>query len=226
MIKTAILIDGGYYRRKIVGFTGHENPATAADTLYKYCQRHLNHDKEDCSLYRVLYYDCAPSEKQVYHPLLRKTINLKKEALYKWNIDFLNALRTKRKYAVRLGKLADEQAVYNLSYEATKALLSGQKTVADLVESDFTLSIKQKGVDTRIGIDIVAMALKKQVDKIVLIAGDSDFVPAAKFARREGIDFVLDAMGASIKPELSEHIDGLTTFVSSFSKDKTTSGEN
>ena len=68
--------------------------------------------------------------------------------------------------------------------------------------------------------------MKKQVDKIVLIAGDSDFVPAAKFARREGIDFVLDAMGASIKPELSEHIDGLTTFVSSFSKDKTTSGEN
>ena len=43
------------------------------------------------------------------------------------------------------------------------------------------------------------------MDKIVLIAGDSDFVPAAKFARREGIDFVLDAMGASIKPGLSEH---------------------
>lgn len=226
MIKTAILVDGGYYRCKIVSIAGHEDPASAADTLYKYCQRHLAHDKEDCSLYRVLYYDCAPSEKQVYHPLLRKTIYLKKEALYKWNIDFLNALRTKRKYAVRLGKLADEQAAYNLSYEAVKALLSGQKTVADLVESDFTLSIKQKGVDTRIGIDIVAMALKKQVDKIVLIAGDSDFVPAAKFARREGIDFVLDAMGASIKPELSEHIDGLTTFVSSFSKDKTTSLES
>ena len=226
MIKTAILVDGGYYRRRIVGFTGHEIPARAADTLYRYCQRHLDHDREDCSLYRVLYYDCAPSEKKVYHPLLKKTVDLKKGNLYRWNIDFLNALRTKRKFAVRLGKLADEQAVYNLSYEATKALLSGKKTIENLDELDFTLSIKQKGIDTRIGIDIVSMALKKQVDKIVLIAGDSDFVPAAKFARREGIDFVLDAMGASIKPELSEHIDGLTTFVSSFSKDKSTTSES
>lgn len=30
-----------------------------------------------------------------------------------------------------------------------------------------------------IGIDIVSMSIKKQVDKIILIAGDSDFVHAA-----------------------------------------------
>ena len=39
----------------------------------------------------------------------------------------------------------------------------------------------------RIGIDIASLAFKKQVDQIVLISGDSDFVPAAKQARREGI---------------------------------------
>lgn len=61
----------------------------------------------------------------------------------------------------------------------------------------------------RIGIDIASLAYKKQVDRIVLIAGDSDFVPAAKLARREGIDFVLDPMWAPIKPDLFEHIDGL-----------------
>ena len=44
---------------------------------------------------------------------------------------------------------------------------------------------------------------------IVIIAGDSDFVPAAKLARREGIDFILDPMGANIDPTLFEHIDGL-----------------
>ncbi|MEG0693982.1 MAG: NYN domain-containing protein, partial [Oscillospiraceae bacterium] len=64
----------------------------------------------------------------------------------------------------------------------------------------------------RIGIDIVSMALKKQVDKIILISGDSDFVPAAKLARREGIDFILDPMWATIKPQLNEHIDGLKSF--------------
>lgn len=32
----------------------------------------------------------------------------------------------------------------------------------------------------RIGIDIASLAYKKQVEQIILIAGDSDFVPAAK----------------------------------------------
>ena len=63
----------------------------------------------------------------------------------------------------------------------------------------------------KIGLDIASLAFKKQVDKIVLISGDSDFVPAAKLARREGIDFVLDPLFSPIKPDLFEHIDGLRT---------------
>ena len=86
--------------------------------------------------------------------------------------------------------------------------------VDDLTEGDFTISLAQKGVDMRIGLDISSLATKKLVDQIILIAGDSDFVPAAKFARREGIDFVLDPMWQSIKPNLQEHIDGLTSKVS------------
>lgn len=34
-------------------------------------------------------------------------------------------------------------------------------------------------------------------------------VPAAKLARREGIDFILDPMWNPIHPSLNEHIDGL-----------------
>ena len=63
----------------------------------------------------------------------------------------------------------------------------------------------------RIGIDIASMAYKKQVTKMILIAGDSDFVPAAKLARREGVDFVLNPMTASINKDLNEHIDGILT---------------
>jgi uncharacterized LabA/DUF88 family protein len=40
----------------------------------------------------------------------------------------------------------------------------------------------------RIGLDIASMTLKHQVDTLVLVTGDSDFVPAAKLARREGFD--------------------------------------
>lgn len=63
----------------------------------------------------------------------------------------------------------------------------------------------------KIGLDIATLAYNKLVDQIVLISGDSDFVPAAKLARREGIDFILDSLFANVKPELSEHIDGLRT---------------
>lgn len=212
MIRTAILVDGGYYRRKVVHFSGNEDAITAANRLYGYCMKHAGHDRDESHLYRVLYYDCFPSDKKVFHPLKKGTVDLKNKPLYRWTVEFFDQLKRKRKLALRLGKLSEEQAAYSLTREATKDLFSGKKKLDEISEKDFCISIKQKGVDTRIGIDIVAMSLKKQVDKIVLITGDSDFVPAAKFARREGIDFVLDSMGASIKPELSEHIDGLNFF--------------
>lgn len=61
----------------------------------------------------------------------------------------------------------------------------------------------------KIGLDIASLSYKHQVDQIILISGDSDFVSASKLARREGIDFILDPLGATIKPALFEHIDGL-----------------
>ena len=63
----------------------------------------------------------------------------------------------------------------------------------------------------RIGIDISSLAFKHQVNQIILVSGDSDFVPAAKQARREGIDFILDPMRSTIKDDLFEHIDGICT---------------
>jgi uncharacterized LabA/DUF88 family protein len=61
----------------------------------------------------------------------------------------------------------------------------------------------------KIGLDIATLALNEKVDKIILISGDGDFVPAAKLARREGVDFVLDPMLNNFDPSLFEHIDGL-----------------
>ena len=51
------------------------------------------------------------------------------------------------------------------------------------------------------------------MDRIILISGDSDFVPAVKLARREGIDFILDPLWQQISPSLYEHIDGLRSVV-------------
>ena len=219
MSKVAILVDGGFYKKRAKFLFGDKSPQERADELFLYCCRHIGEKNsygksEKASsakneLYRIFYYDCHPSEKNVYHPLLKRTIDLKKEPTYKWNEDFFMALMTKRKLALRMGEILESSVGYVISESATKKLCNQTITVDDLTEKDFTLDITQKGVDMRIGLDIAALAYKKLVDKIVLIAGDSDFVPAAKHARREGIDFVLDPLWQSIKPSLQEHIDGL-----------------
>ena len=89
--------------------------------------------------------------------------------------------------------------------------MSGDIEVSDLQDSDFFLNLRQKGVDMRIGLDIATITLKKQASVIVLVSGDSDFVPAAKLARREGVTFILDPLWQNVSPDLHEHIDRLTS---------------
>lgn len=213
MSKTAILIDGGFYRKRAKHLWGEKAAEERAKELEAYCSAHLHRKDKgiDRQLYRIFYYDCAPiGRKSVYHPLTRKNVDLDKSDTYTWSTIFLEELKRRRKFALRLGELS-EQMYYNLKPEVTKQLLLGKTKLEDLTEKDFIFVSQQKGVDMRIGIDIASMTYKKQVDQIILIAGDSDFVPAAKMARREGIDFILDPMWADIRPNLFEHIDGLSS---------------
>lgn len=221
MITTAIMVDGAFYRKRAYYFWGDLSPADRATELANYCKRHIREDKDKPSLYRIFYYDCLPSAKKIYHPLLQHTIDLAQSDQYKWSIDFFHELMHQRKFAVRLGKLAEEQAYFNLRPESTKKLLRGTLKIDQLSEKDFSLDMKQKGVDMRIGVDIASVTFKKQVNRIILISGDSDFVPAAKQARREGIDFILDPMRTPIKDDLYEHIDGMRTKVPQTSAQQT-----
>lgn len=209
-MKTAILVDGGFYRKVSQRKKGNMSPQKRACELEQYCYRHLKqNDDLQSDLYRIFYYDCQPMNKKIYHPLLRKTIDFAKTDMYKWANEYLDELTKKRKFALRLGKLSEEQATYTIKTEIVKKVCHHKINLEEIKESDFILSVTQKGVDMKIGLDIASLAYKKLVDQIVLISADSDFVPAAKLARREGIDFILDPLGCHIKDDLFEHIDGL-----------------
>lgn len=220
MSKTAILIDGGFLQKRMNAILGETTPEKRAYDLIKYCTRHLSeqygsdNQRRHHDLYRIFYYDCPPLGGNVFHPLLDKNINLQKSQQYQWMTEFIKCLYNKRKVAVRLGRLAQNSQI-TLKHDAVKKLMNETITIQDLTEADFVHDIKQKGVDMRIGIDIASLAFKQQVDQIILIAGDSDFVPAAKLARREGIDFVLDPLRQQISPDLFEHIDGMRSCFSS-----------
>ena len=236
-MKTAILVDGAYYRKLAQHNAGLKSPEDRAKELIKYCKFHLKnknsfiYDKgkkyfAQNELYRIFYYDCEPSAKKIFHPYKDYSVDLSKQSTYQWTMKFFEELKQKRKLALRLGFLAADEATYVLKHDTVKNLFRKTISIDDVTENDFQISMKQKGVDMKIGLDIASLAYKKQVDQIVLIAGDSDFVPAAKLARREGIDFILDPMGKKINAELFEHIDGLRSYYQNLKEDDNSEEDN
>ncbi|WP_342653687.1 NYN domain-containing protein [Pseudomonas sp. F3-2] len=223
-MSTAVLVDGAYFIkrfRRIEPQNAH-NAERAADLVHRWAMAHLIQGprrqasgqnerptlRRRKELYRIFFYDCPPLEMKHHNPISRRAIDFSKsdEALFRKELH--RRLRSKRKVALRLGHLAKD-VKWTIKPARISELLQGRIQIAELNENDVTIDTKQKGVDMRIGVDVASLSFKKQVDQIVLIAGDADFVPAAKMARREGIDFILDPMWQTIPDGLMEHIDGL-----------------
>lgn len=208
---TAVLVDGGFFLKRARRVYGERTPQDLARVLHRNCLAHLN-DKEGkraASLYRIFFYDCPPLTKKAHHPLTGKAIDFSQSPVAMWRWAFHEELKKLRKVALRLGELDGHHTRWVLKEKRLLDLCRKKVTLGELAEADFDYEMRQKGVDMRIGLDIASLAFKRLVSQIVLISGDSDFVPAAKLARREGIDFLLDPMWATIKPDLFEHIDGL-----------------
>ena len=158
-IRTAILVDGGFYKKRARYYWGEKTPEKRAEELRKYCMSLLYSKYENRSLYRIFYYDCPPLSKKIYHPMLKRTIDLKRTPEYAWQNTFLEELHSKRKFAIRLGELSENTAQYILKPESVKKLINGTITVDMLRENDFSFQAEQKGVDMRIGVDIVDQLL-------------------------------------------------------------------
>jgi len=211
--KVAILIDGDFYLRRHSLHYGRErnsNPEQVATDIQNHCMKHIDKDSE--KLYRIFFYDCRPLSKKLHAPVSQKPIDLKKTSLYEFRTDLHKKLIRKPNVALRYGYLDESNAAWQLKDpKLLKKLLNNSIEVDKLKDDDFKYHAKQKGVDMKLGLDIATLTHKKLVEKIILITGDSDFVPAAKLARTEGINVVLDPMRHQIREDLQEHIDYLKT---------------
>jgi len=255
--RIAVLIDGGFFIKrlpKVVEHRFHGTPEAVAESARILCKRHVQRligeqERDDNSrwldhVYRLFYYDARPYAGVSHHPILNQRIEFARTDQANFRKALFQALRKKRKFALRLGHVTKESD-WRISAKLTKRLLKtrnwlelleaplqgnrpGEMPVAlsedrrkeleqlvadwrELGDNDVALGLRQKGVDMRIGLDITSLTLKRQVDTIVLVTGDSDFVPAAKLARREGVEFILDPMWQNVTDDLFEHIDGLTS---------------
>lgn len=221
--KVAFFVDGGYFIRRIKYFHRKYYPAQLLPSsivlhiLNQLVELHQHHfDRHE--LYRVYYYDAPPPDKQIREPVPREghtglaTRNFKKEDDYQFQTDLHTQLRKTRKTALRMGELSGGKD-WLLKDEILSKLLSKELTVENLQPEHFRLNIRQKGVDTRIGVDVASLTLNKLVDTIVLFAGDADFVPVAKMARTHGVDVILDPLHSTqVSKSLIHHIDGRKSF--------------
>lgn len=210
--RTAILIDGGYYRVRSQDLWGKKSAEDRANELYEYCLLHITEPSEPRDLYRIFYYDCPPMSRPITHPLTKREIDFSTIPGTKWSKSFFWNLVQNHKVALRMGELAESTAKFILKDVALDRLLGGEVDVSGLSEEDFRIDVKQKGVDMRIGLDVASLAEKGLVDQIVLIAGDSDFLPVVKMARKSGIEMLLDPLKQFPKRNMQEHVDGIESF--------------
>lgn len=163
---------------------------------------------ESREFYRLFFYDCSPLTKRMHTPVTRRSIDFGKTSEAIFRLRLHEELQKQRKVALRLGRLNDTSR-WRLSEPATQRLISDQAGFIP-IDADFEIDTKQKGVDMQLGLDVASLAFKRQVDQIVIVAADADFVPAAKLARREGIDVILDRMGdRTAATDLIQHVDGI-----------------
>jgi uncharacterized LabA/DUF88 family protein len=66
---------------------------------------------------------------------------------------------------------------------------------------------RQKMIDILISLDITNMAFERQIEHVIIIAGDSDFVPAIKKAKNYGSIVHLYYHPSSIHNELLDEVD-------------------
>lgn len=218
MPKTAILVDGNFYLRRVRSIWGNKTPEERAEELVKYARYHILRNNRSRleggkrSLYRLFYYDCPPVVgKSVFQPWNgRNTTFDKNNPSYKWNKEFQELMAARTKVAMRMGTVSTTGLRYVPRKDAMKDLQAGKRSFSELGQKDFELvGMKQSGVDMKIGLDVASLSQAGLVDQIILIADDSDFIPAIKTARKAGVDFLLDPLGNHVNEELLAQVDDI-----------------
>ncbi len=198
--KTAFLMDGGFVKKKLEEQNGRF--PTVSDVV-GFCDSTMQKPPlAGATVFRIYFYDAPPYQRAGRNPLDGTTVNLAGTTQATENQALLQALELQPNFAVRRGTIVMKG--WKLGRSALRALSASPRPIAG---RDLVPDMNQKGVDMRIGLDIAWLSLKRIVDAVVLVTGDSDFVPAMKFARKEGIRVYLETMGHGVRIELKVHAD-------------------
>jgi len=198
--RVAILFDGGFVTKKLTASLGRFPQAT---DIRENLERIMRHPRmEGCELLRAFYYDAPPLRDVVTNPVDGSRYDFGSNPVHGRNQSLQDTLSTSADFAIRRGEIVFRG--WTVRAHALKTLIEERRTLA---ASDLGPEVEQKGVDLRIGLDVATLATKRVVETIVLVTGDSDLVPAMKFARREGLKVYLDTLGHGVRRAMREHAD-------------------
>lgn len=200
-MKVAIMVDGAFFQKKFwPKYRKNPTPQNTVDVAYLALE---DVEFKDDILFRIYYYDCYPFDRKIKNPISGAEIDFSDTPIYKARCHFLRQLALCPRVALRSGSLSYKGL--SLPKKNISRLRRGEAFDLSMLKDTFI----QKQVDIKIGLDIAWISSKKIVDKIVIVTGDSDFIPAMKFARREGIMVYLVHFDHQVKTELKEHCDGI-----------------
>lgn len=198
----AILVDGGYITKLLKD--RNKAPATA-DQVEAECQRIMALPLvADYELLRIYYYDAYPSTDTVKKPISGDAFPLAATTRFNEAQALYDRLILKPHFALRMGSVSLSPYVWKMKSRVAKELMKAPRALQD---DDFVLDMSQKGVDIRIGMDMARLALREMVRAVVVVTGDTDFVPAFKYVRREGVKVFLETLGGGGRVELRSHAD-------------------
>lgn len=184
-MRVAIFIDGGHLRALAKRASKVYDP----DLIERVAHACVAADERNL---RILYYDCAP-----YHGKAKLPVS-GADHTFNGSDHWLREIATRDLFAVRRGVLKFR------GFKPKKIPISNET----LTDADFAPDFEQKGVDMRIGLDIANYASMKSVERVILLSGDTDCLPAMKQARIAGLQVVLIKMpNHHLAPELLWHTD-------------------
>ena len=201
--QVAVLLDLGFVLYSLYRPLGSRH-ATAAEVA-EFANSCVSDDEE---LFRIYCYHCPPYAKSKVHPLTRKPTHFKKEPTYAVMSQLIEELEVMDKVAFRSGEISFNG--WKIKQRSADELI---KTGRPLEPEDFQPDMKQKRVDIKIGLDVAWLSSKSIVDRIILASGDTDFIPAMKFARREGVQVVSATVSNRPTRDIQVHADEVRTIL-------------
>src|SRR5690606_10386090 len=161
----AVLLDGGFVRKKL-GSQAAPLSAESVEAFVHWLTAHASLAPH--RLHRIYFYDAEPMKGKLQIPLQGGDLDLSVSPTSLNHRALHQGVVRVPFISLRMGELSHN------GWRLPGSALKHNQSSVTICGTQLRPVIQQKGVDMRIGLDIAALTLKRHVQIIALVTGDSD----------------------------------------------------